>query len=114
MSDQEKGNGGANGARERLKEEFAALPLDKKLASLFELEVVALSESFSYVVNSSGDIFNKVADVVNDFGRKVECEFKKGTGQADATATENAAPEASEAEKSEQKPKGQKKAKDGE
>jgi|SRR3954469_14215635 len=79
MSDQEKGNGGA---RERLKEEFAGLPLDKKFASLFELEMVALNESISYVVNSSGDIFNKVADVVNDFSRKVECEFKKGTANA--------------------------------
>ena len=100
MSDQEKGNGGANGARERVKEEFASLPLDKKLASLFDLEMVTLNESISYVVNSSGDIFNKVADVVNNFGHKVECEFKKGTQGAGAETATEAAPET---EKSEEK-----------
>jgi len=110
MSDQEKGNGGGNGAKERLKEEFASLPLDKKLASLFELEMVALGESVSYVMNSSGEIFDKVAQAVNDFSERVQCEFKKGTQQAEAAAgegTDDAAGETSQA-----KPKGQKKQKD--
>ena len=101
MSDQEKDNGGANGARERVKEEFASLPLDKKLASLFELEMVTINESISYVVNSSGEIFSKVADVVNDFSRKVETEFKKGTANSSAHA-ENAA-ETPHSEESEHK-----------
>src|SRR4029077_12860512 len=86
MSEQEKGNGGANGPRERLKEEFASLPLGNKLASLFELEMVALNESISYVFNSSGDIFGKVADVVNDFSERVQCEFRKGTEHGDGAA----------------------------
>src|SRR2546423_13520068 len=91
MNNQEQtANRGTNDRKHRIKEEFAALPLDKKLSSLFEMEVVALNESISYVVNNSGEIFNKVGDVINDFGTRVECEFKKATHKADAPGAENA------------------------
>lgn len=81
MSEQEKATNGASEAKQRIKDEFAALPLDKKLTSLFEMEVVALNDSISYVVNNSGEVFNKVAGVINDFGHRVETEFKKATQQ---------------------------------
>ncbi len=112
MSDQEKANGGSGGARERLREEFASLPLDKKLASLFEFEMVTLSESVSYVVNNSGEIFNHVADAVSDFSQRVECEFKKRTESADTGKASAEGPAAEE--KAKEKARGHKKPKSGE
>jgi ferredoxin len=37
---------------EEYKKTFADLPLEKKLSNLLELEVMALSETFSFVINS--------------------------------------------------------------
>jgi hypothetical protein len=91
MSQEQTGNGGATS---RVKEEFAALPLDSKFAALFEMEVAAISEGISYVVNSPMDVVNKVGDVITEFGAKVEQEFKKATsntaGAAPAAGPENA------------------------
>jgi hypothetical protein len=89
MSDQQSGKGGSETTR--IKEEFSALPLGQKLSSLLEMEVVALNESISYVVNSPGEAFGKVGDALTDFGNKIGDEFKKAT--AGACATDSAAPE---------------------
>ena len=94
-------NGEASDSRKKIKEEFEALPLDKKLASLFDMEVVALNDSISYVVNNSGEILNKVGDVISDFSCRVESEFKKATkANAAAAGAEEASKAGSKPEES--------------
>ncbi len=60
-------------------EEFNSLPLDKKFANLLQMEVATLSETFTYVANSSLKVIEKFGDVISDFGTKVEEEAKKTT-----------------------------------
>nr|AUN37208.1 hypothetical protein [uncultured bacterium] len=111
MSDQTEANS-ANDARTRIKEEFAGLPLDKKLSSLFEMEVATISEGVSYVVNNSGEVFDKVGEVINDFSSKVQAEFKKATTSCETEAKSEAS-ETTADETSESKPKGGKKTSKG-
>ncbi len=59
---------------EGYKKEFEALPLEKKIASLMELEAIALGETFSYVLNSPYKAVGKVMDVMAEFGFKLERE----------------------------------------
>jgi ferredoxin len=64
--------------KDKFQEEFKALPLEEKLASLFRMEVVALGETFNFVVNS-----------ITEFGSKLETEVRKATRSgADACASE--------------------------
>lgn len=65
--------------KEEYRKEFEALPLEKKIASLVELEVIALSETFSFVINSPYKIVGKIMDVLAEFGLKLEDEAKKQT-----------------------------------
>jgi uncharacterized 2Fe-2S/4Fe-4S cluster protein (DUF4445 family) len=62
--------------RQRRKE-FEELPLEKKVASLVELEAITLGETFSFVLNSPFKIFEKVMDVMAEFGLKLDNEAKK-------------------------------------
>lgn len=59
-------------AKENFKKEFEELPLEKKIANLLELEAIALSETFSYVMNSPYAAVGKVMDVLAEFGLKME------------------------------------------
>ena len=59
------------------RKEFEELPLEKKIASLVELEVIALSDTFSFVLNSPYKIFGKIMDVMAEFGMKLENEDKE-------------------------------------
>jgi hypothetical protein len=52
--------------------EFEELPLEKKVANLLELEIITLSETFSFVLNSPWKIFGKVMDVMAEFGLKMD------------------------------------------
>lgn len=61
---------------EEFKKEFAEMPLEKKVANLLEMEAVTLSETISFVVNSPFAIFEKVIDVMAEFGLKLEREAK--------------------------------------
>ncbi len=65
--------------REEYRKQFEELPLEKKIASLFELETIALGETLSFVMNSPSMIIGKVMDVLADFGLKMEDEAKKQT-----------------------------------
>lgn len=65
--------------KEEYRKEFEALPLEKKIASLVELEAIALSETFSFVINSPYKIVGKIMDVLAEFGLKLEDEAKKQT-----------------------------------
>lgn len=67
----------AEEAQEEYRKKFEDLPLEKKIASLFELEAIALSETFSFVLNSPSMIVSKIMDVLAEFGLKLEDDAKK-------------------------------------
>ncbi|NNE66874.1 MAG: 2Fe-2S iron-sulfur cluster binding domain-containing protein [Pyrinomonadaceae bacterium] len=57
---------------EEFKKEFRELPLGEKISSLVELEMMALGDTISYVLNSPYDAVGKVMDVMAGFGRDME------------------------------------------
>lgn len=61
---------------DEFRKEFDALPLEQKISQLLELEAVALSETFSYVLNSPYKIGEKVVDLMSQFGLKFDKEDK--------------------------------------
>ena len=79
---------------EKIKEfrkEFEELPLEKKIASLVELEVIALSDTFSFVLNSPYLIAGKIVDVMAEFGMKIENEDRKAKRPEEHQEKENGA-----------------------
>jgi hypothetical protein len=72
------------GTQRPFEEEFKALPLDEKLGSLLRMEAAALEETFHVVADAGAKAFHKAAEVIDEFGQKVQTEFNK--------ARENAAP----------------------
>ena len=62
---------------EAYRKEFTELPLEKKIANLVQLEAIALSETFAFVINSPFKVFEKVGDVLAEFGFKKEEEEKR-------------------------------------
>lgn len=69
----------AEETRENFRKEFEEMPLEKKIASLVELEAIALGETFSFILNSPYLIIGKVMDVMAEFGLKSEKEAKEAT-----------------------------------
>ena len=67
----------ADSPKDSFKDEFDALPLEKKIAALMRMEAVTLSETFAYVVNSPMKVVEKVGDVMAEFGMRLEQEAKK-------------------------------------
>jgi len=63
--------------KDAYKKEFAELPLEKKIASLIELEAIAFGETVSFVLNSPFMIAEKAMDVLAEFGLKFEKEAKE-------------------------------------
>lgn len=63
--------------QEEYKKEFEELPLEKKISNLLELEAIALSETFSFVMNSPYAAVGKVMDVLAGFGHKMEQKDKE-------------------------------------
>lgn len=61
---------------EQYRKEFVGMPLEKKIASLVELEAIALGETFSFIINSPFKVFEKVMDVMAEFGLKKEDEAR--------------------------------------
>ena len=64
---------------EQYKKEFAELPLEKKIANLVQLEAIALGETFSFIINSPFKVFDKVMDVMAEFGLRKEEDAKNAT-----------------------------------
>lgn len=64
---------------EKYVKEFAELPLEKKIAELVHLEAITLGETFSFILNSPYLVFDKVMDVMAQFGLKKEEEGKKAS-----------------------------------
>lgn len=67
--------------KDRFQQEFEALPLEEKVKKLLRLEAVTLTEAFNYGLNESMKAADRLSDVLSDFGKKVEAEFKKATSQ---------------------------------
>jgi len=86
MTEPEKKETKAKNDRDPFVESFEALPLEKKLSSLLRLEAVALGETLEFVINSPLKIFEKIGDVMAEFGMKLEAEAKKAN-QPGAAAT---------------------------
>lgn len=84
-------------AKDRFQQEFEAMPLEKKIASLFRMEAVTLSETVAYVVNSPMKVVEKVGDVIAEFGMKIENEARKAASSSPPpAAAASAAGEAGE------------------
>jgi hypothetical protein len=81
--------------KDRFQQEFEALPLEEKIKKLLRLEAVTLTEAFNYGVNESMKAADRLGDVLSDFGKKVESEFKKATSER-CGPSGTAAPNASE------------------
>jgi ferredoxin len=57
---------------EQYRKEFSDLPLDRKITELMKLEAIALGETFSFIANSPYKVFEKIGDVMADFGLNLE------------------------------------------
>ena len=64
------------------------MPLEKKIASLVELEAIALGETFSFVLNSPYKAVGKVVDVMAEFGFKLDKEDHEAKRPEDHKETE--------------------------
>ncbi len=98
---------------EEFRKDFDALPLEKKISKLIELEMVTLSETLNFVLNSPYEIGGRVVDFLSGFGFKFEKEAKEAKKPEEhkeksdeETPVETAADEAIEAE--EKKPEADK------
>jgi hypothetical protein len=95
--------------REAYRKEFEDLPLEKKVASLVELESIALSETLSFVINSPYKLVGKLMDVLAEFGLKMEANAKKQTRPAEhQTDASDGQPSVSEENKNKKTTRGKK------
>lgn len=78
---------------EEYRKQFEELPLEKKVASLLELEAIALGETVSFVLNSPYQIFGKIMDVMAEFGLKLETNAKNSTRPSEHKASEETSAE---------------------
>jgi len=73
---------------EQYKKEFKELPLEKKISALVQLEAIALGETFSFIFNSPYMVFDKVMDVMAEFGLKKEQQNKQAARPKEHEARE--------------------------
>ncbi len=57
--------------------EFTDMPLEKKIAQLVRFEAIALGETLTFVANSPYLVFDKIMDVMAEFGLKKETDEKE-------------------------------------
>ncbi len=62
---------------ESYRKEFVEMPLEKKIANLVQLEVITASETLAYVINSPFTVFDKIGDVLAEFGFNKEAAEKE-------------------------------------
>ncbi|MFN2411640.1 MAG: hypothetical protein ABR535_01095, partial [Pyrinomonadaceae bacterium] len=74
--------------REKFKKEFSEMPLEKKIADLVHFETIALGETFSFIFNSPYLVFDKVMDVMAEFGMKKEAA-EKSSARPEAASKQN-------------------------
>lgn len=80
---------------EEYAKEFKELPLEKKIAELVQLEAMTFSETLTFVMNSPYLIFDKVMDVMAEFGMKKEAEGKNASRPAEHVESDDAKKEES-------------------
>jgi len=88
---------------EDYRKQFTELPLEKKVADLMRLEAITLGETVSFIVNSPFKIFEKVGDVMAEFGLKLEREAKKAQRPAEHVTEDKKEPAAATNGDNEQK-----------
>jgi ferredoxin len=81
---------------EAYRKEFAEMPLEKQIASLVQLESIALSETVSFIINSPFKIADKVMDVMAEFGFKKEEKEREAARPAEHRENGNAKEKAAE------------------
>lgn len=64
---------------EEYRKQFEEFPLEKKIASLVQLEAIALGETFSFILNSPTAVLGKMMDVLAQFGLKMDADAKNAT-----------------------------------
>lgn len=69
--------------KHKFEEDFAALPLEEKIAALLRLEAKTLGETLTYIANSSSKAFEKAGEFINEVSQKIEFEVKCATGSAE-------------------------------
>lgn len=79
-----KKNGATGTGRNKFEDEFRSLPLEDKFRSLFRMEAATIEETFSYMADASMKAFEKAGEMINDFSKKVENEFRRATASANA------------------------------
>ena len=96
---------------EAYRKEFTELPLEKKIANLAHLEAIALSETLAFVINSPFKVFEKIGDVLAEFGFQKEADEKKRsrpteskTGEAESPSKNGNASERQTEAQSQQSP----------
>ncbi len=87
-------NGERTAAERDINAAFGELPLEKKIAQLVRFEAVALGETLSFVVESPYMIFDKVMDVLAEFGLKKESAEKEASRPKEHTEAKAAETEA--------------------
>jgi len=65
--------------KDKFQEEFREMPLEEKIKVLLRMEAVTLQETFSYGLHESMKAADRLGEVLADFAKKVEAEFKKAT-----------------------------------
>jgi len=81
---------------EAYRKEFAEMPLEKQIASLVQLESIALSETVSFIINSPFKIADKVIDVMAEFGFKKEEKEREAARPAEHKENGNGTEKATE------------------
>lgn len=87
---------GENEEKDQYVKDFTELPLEKKIAKLAKLEVIALGETISYVINSPFTIGEKFLDVLAEFGFKKEQQAKEASRPPEESAPRQETPPAAE------------------
>ena len=72
-------------------EEFNRLPLEEKIRALLKMEAATLQETFNYGINESMKAADRLGEVLSDFGKKIEAEFKKATHTEQKTSSKTKA-----------------------
>jgi len=83
-------------AKNKFEEEFAALPLEEKIAALFRMEAKTLGETLTYIADSSAKAVEKAGEFISEMSAKIELEVKRATGEP-ASAEGKAEPKTSSA-----------------
>ncbi len=83
-------------AKNQFEEEFAALPLEEKIAALFRMEAKTFGETLTYIADSSAKAMERAGEFINEVSSKIESEVKFATG-AEAEADDKGGSKATSA-----------------